>query len=101
MSISQMNRPTDPNLHSPGCGATIGTPMSQLAICPETDGYEQFTGRWSRRLAPQLVRFASVNEADALLDVGCGTGALSGAAATIPFAHVTGIDPSPELRGNR
>jgi 2-polyprenyl-3-methyl-5-hydroxy-6-metoxy-1,4-benzoquinol methylase len=99
MSISQMNRPTDPNLHSPGCGAMTGTPMSQLAICPETDGYEQFTGRWSRRRAPQPVRFAAVNEADAVLGVGCGTGALSGAAAAIPSTHVTGIDPSSELWG--
>jgi SAM-dependent methyltransferase len=71
-----------------------GTPMSQVAICPESDGYERFMGRWSRRLAPQLVRFASVNEADAVLDVGCGTGALSGAAAAIPFTRVTGVDPS-------
>jgi hypothetical protein len=99
MSTSQTNRPTDPNLHSPGCGAMTGTPMSQVAICPETDGYEQFMGRRSRQRAPQPVRFAAVNEADAVLDVGGGTGALSGVAAAIPFIHVTGIDPSSELRG--
>ncbi|MBV8350239.1 MAG: class I SAM-dependent methyltransferase [Mycolicibacterium sp.] len=78
-----------------------GTPMSQLAICPDSDGCEQFMGRWSRRLVPQLMRFASVNEADAVLDVGGGTGALCGAAAAIPITHVTGIDPSSELRGYR
>ena len=84
-----------------GAGAMTGTLTSQPAICPESDGYERFMGRWSRRLAPQLVRFALVNEADAVLDVGCGTGALSGAAAAIPFTRVTRIDPSSELRGNR
>ena len=77
-----------------GAGAMTGTLTSQPAICPESDGYERFMGRWSRRLAPQLVRFALVNEADAVLDVGCGTGALSGAAAAIPFTRVTGVDPS-------
>jgi SAM-dependent methyltransferase len=51
-------------------------------------------GRWSRRLAPPFVRFASVDEADLVLDVGCGTGALSVAAAAIPFTHVTGVDRS-------
>ena len=76
-----------------------GTPMSQVAICPETDGYEQFMGRRSRQRAPQPVRFAAVNEPDAVLDVGGGTRALSGAAAAIPSIHVTGIDPSSELRG--
>jgi SAM-dependent methyltransferase len=81
-------------LPSSGYGAMTATPMSQPAICPESDGYERFMGRWSSRLAPQLVSFASVNEADAVLDVGCGTGALSRAAAAIPFTHVAGVDPS-------
>jgi len=59
-----------------------------------SDDYEQFMGRWSRRLAPQLVAFADVAEGDEVLDVGSGTGALTFAVATIPSARVTGIDPS-------
>jgi SAM-dependent methyltransferase len=51
-------------------------------------------GRWSRRLAPLLVRFADVNEGHAVLDVGCGTGALSVAVAAIPFTCVTAVDAS-------
>ena len=59
-----------------------------------SDGYERFMGRWSRRLAPLLVEFARVGEGNVVLDIGCGTGALTLAAATIPSVRVTGIDPS-------
>jgi ubiquinone/menaquinone biosynthesis C-methylase UbiE len=52
-------------------------------------------GRWSRRLAPLLVKFAAVGERDAVLDIGSGTGALAFAVAeAVPSAHVTGVDPS-------
>jgi SAM-dependent methyltransferase len=61
----------------------------------EGDAYEQFMGRWSRRLAPLLVRFASVVDGDAVLDVGCGTGELTlAAAAAGPAVAVTGVDSS-------
>ena len=42
----------------------------------ESDGYERFMGRWSRRLAPLFVTFAGVTGGDRVLDVGSGTGAL-------------------------
>jgi SAM-dependent methyltransferase len=61
----------------------------------ESDGYERFMGRWSRRLAPLFVTFAGVTEGDRVLDVGSGTGALSAAAAAIESVRVTGIEPSP------
>ena len=52
-------------------------------------------GRWSRRLAPLLVKFAPVDERDSVLDVGSGTGALAFALAkAIPSVRVTGVDPS-------
>ena len=60
----------------------------------ESDGYEQFMGRWSRRLAPLFVTFAGVTEGDRVLDVGSGTGALSAAAAAIESVQVTGIERS-------
>lgn len=63
----------------------------------ESDGYEHFMGRWSRRLAPLFVDFAGVTEGDRILDVGCGTGALTVAAATVPSVRAVGVDPSTEF----
>ena len=38
--------------------------------------YEQLMGRWSRRLAPLLIRFGGLSDGDRVIDVGCGTGSL-------------------------
>src|SRR5258708_10212993 len=57
------------------------------------EGYEKVMGRWSRRLAPLLIRFGGLSDGDRVLDVGCGTGSLT---FTLPeianVATVTGID---------
>jgi SAM-dependent methyltransferase len=57
------------------------------------DAYELLMGRWSRRLAPLLIRFGGLADGDRVLDVGCGTGSL---AFTLPeianVEAVTGID---------
>lgn len=67
----------------------------QQSIFEESEAYERFMGRWSRRLAPLLLKFASVTEGDSVLDVGSGTGALASALAeAIPSVRITGVDPS-------
>jgi SAM-dependent methyltransferase len=55
--------------------------------------YDIFLGRWTRRLADQLLRYADFAETGDLLDVGCGTGSLTRAMAERwPGRHVVGID---------
>ena len=59
-------------------------------------GYEGIMGRWSRRLAPLLIRHGGLADGDRVLDVGCGTGSLTFALPTLAnVAAVSGIDPSP------
>ena len=68
---------------------------SQGPMFSEADAYERFMGRWSRQLAPLLVRFAGVQDGETVLDVGSGTGALAEAlAVAAPAGHVIGIDPA-------
>lgn len=43
------------------------------------DPYEQYVGRWSRRVAPQFLSWLNIPAHRRWLDVGCGTGALSAA----------------------
>jgi SAM-dependent methyltransferase len=57
--------------------------------------YEDFMGRWSRRLAPRFVSWLRIARDVHWLDVGCGTGALSHAICdhAVP-ASVVGCDPA-------
>ncbi|MFL6654120.1 MAG: class I SAM-dependent methyltransferase, partial [Sulfurifustis sp.] len=57
--------------------------------------YEQYVGRWSRKVAPLFLSWLRIPAGGRWLDVGCGTGALSGAIlnACLPAA-VIGIEPS-------
>src|SRR5689334_1306994 len=56
------------------------------------EAYERLMGRWSRRLAPLLIRFGGLSDGDQVLDVGCGTGSLAFALPEIAsVTMVTGI----------
>jgi SAM-dependent methyltransferase len=57
--------------------------------------YEDFMGRWSRRLAPRFVSWLRIPHGAHWLDVGCGTGALADAICThAEPATVLGCDPA-------
>ncbi|MEJ0070591.1 MAG: class I SAM-dependent methyltransferase [Pseudomonadota bacterium] len=67
--------------------------MPSVFNARNADAYEIVMGRWSRRLAPQLVGFAGPESGERVLDVGCGTGSLTFAiAATGKPASVVGLD---------
>lgn len=59
------------------------------------DAYEQYIGRWSRKVAHPFLSWLNIPASKKWLDVGCGTGALS---ATITDfcspSSVTAIEPS-------
>lgn len=60
--------------------------------------YEEFMGRWSRRLAPEFISWLQIPRGADWLDVGCGTGALSNAVCSqADPASVVGCDPAAPL----
>lgn len=57
--------------------------------------YEQYVGRWSRRVAPLFLSWLSVPAGRRWLDVGCGTGSLCAAILDhCAPASVAGVEPS-------
>ena len=51
--------------------------MSSSFIAKGADGYDQYMGRWSKRLAPLFLDFAGIADGECVIDVGCGTGSLT------------------------
>jgi len=57
--------------------------------------YEQYVGRWSRRVAPPFLAWLNVPPGRRWLDVGCGTGALCAAIVDrCSPSSVLGVEPS-------
>lgn len=51
--------------------------MSSNFISKGAAGYDQYMGRWSKRLAPLFLDFAGAADGERIIDVGCGTGSLT------------------------
>lgn len=59
------------------------------------DPYEQYVGRWSRRVAPRFLSWLRIPAGRRWLDVGCGTGALCAAIVDhCSPSSVVGVEPS-------
>jgi SAM-dependent methyltransferase len=57
--------------------------------------YEQYVGRWSRRVAPLFLSWLAIPPGRRWLDLGCGTGALCAAILEhCSPSSVTGVEPS-------
>jgi SAM-dependent methyltransferase len=60
------------------------------------DAYERYMGRWSRRVAPRFVEWLGVAPGLAWIDIGCGTGILTGAILRQGEpSRVLGLDSAP------
>jgi SAM-dependent methyltransferase len=61
----------------------------------DASAYQRFMGRYSDRLAHEFARTAGVSPGERVVDVGCGTGALTVVLADLVGPdHVAGADPS-------
>jgi SAM-dependent methyltransferase len=64
------------------------------------DAYEAYIGRWSRPVAARFVDLLGVAPRARWLDIGCGSGALTGTVVDrADPAAVTGVDPSDAFVG--
>lgn len=71
------------------------SPASDPAMFANADAYQRFMGRYSDKLSHEFARAAGVAPGQKVLDVGCGSGALTVVLAEIVGAeNVAGIDPS-------
>jgi esterase/lipase superfamily enzyme len=54
-------------------------PSSQQVHWGASDAYERYMGRWSRKVAPLFTTWFGVSSGAEWIDIGCGTGVLTGA----------------------
>jgi len=69
--------------------------LGRVSFDVAAEAYDGFMGRYSRLLSRQLADLASVRRGQRVLDVGCGTGALTGdLVARLGPQAVAAVDPS-------
>jgi ubiquinone/menaquinone biosynthesis C-methylase UbiE len=65
-----------------------------MSFAVDGDKYDRFMGRYSRALAPQFIEFAGVDSGMAVVDVGCGPGALTERLVQAGAKDIAAADPS-------
>ena len=71
------------------------SPDSEPAMFANASAYQRFMGRYSDKLSHEFARAAGVGPGQHVIDVGCGSGALTVVLAEIVGAeNVAGVDPS-------
>ena len=89
-----MNHPSDDPPDQPGAARL--TPAHPVDVWASGEAYEPYVGRWSRRVARELLSWLAVAPGSRWLDVGCGTGGVSQAIVQfVEPATVYGIDRAP------
>jgi SAM-dependent methyltransferase len=64
-----------------------------------SEAYERYVGRWSSRVAERFLDWLDARTSARWLDVGCGTGALSGRILSSQQPrHLIGVEPSEAFR---
>jgi ubiquinone/menaquinone biosynthesis C-methylase UbiE len=67
--------------------------MASNYTATDAHAYQRLMGRWSGRLAEELIAFAGIEAGDRVLDVGCGTGSMALAlAGRLEPGAIVGID---------
>jgi SAM-dependent methyltransferase len=70
------------------------TPAATPGEYGNSDDYDRYMGRWSSLLARRFLEFVGLDAAERVLDVGSGTGSLTGVvAASTDASWIVGLDP--------
>lgn len=73
----------------------IDSPVWRMAVFDPVYGGRRYINMGGDRLIEELIRVLGIGEAQAVLDLGCGTGEVAARIASSTGAHVTGVDINP------